>query len=126
MVKTWNTGPLLSNFCSFLTLSHTPYNKHIILAFRGTYSLTNVIIDLTVNPQLYIPYTPDGDTKKDNCENCTIHTRFMRLWQNAHNGILHILGETMEEYPEYELVLVGHSLSAVVAALVGLEFAVCR
>lgn len=127
MIKTWNTGPLLSDSCGFLALSHAPYDKRIILAFRGTYSLTNVIIDLTANPQSYMPYTPpDGDTNtdKDKCENCTVHTGFMRSWQNARDGILHVLEETMEEYPEYELVLVGHSLGAAVAALAGLEFSV--
>ncbi|KMU88733.1 feruloyl esterase A [Coccidioides immitis H538.4] len=56
LVKTWNTGPLLSDSCGYLALSHPPWPKRIILAFRGTYSITNTIVDLSAVPQVYVPY----------------------------------------------------------------------
>ncbi|KAJ5534942.1 hypothetical protein N7527_001196 [Penicillium freii] len=130
LVTTWNTGVLLSDSCGYIALSHTPTAKQIILAFRGTYSLTNAIIDLSAYPQAYIPYPdPDESTPTTttpipagtHCENCTVHAGFMRSWLHTRTEIIPAISVLRQKYPDYAITLVGHSLGGAVAALAGLE-----
>ncbi|KAJ5235925.1 hypothetical protein N7489_006016 [Penicillium chrysogenum] len=126
--QTWNTGLLLSDSCGYIALSHSPSSKQIILAFRGTYSITNTIIDLSAYPQAYIPYPdPEENTTttpnptSPHCENCTVHAGFMRSWLETRPTILPQISILRQKYPDYAITLVGHSLGGAVAALAGLE-----
>ncbi len=77
--QTWNTGPLLSDSCGYIVLDHGDNNSfkekqesdekektrgRIIVAFRGTYSISSTIADLTTMPQEYVPYpgNPNSET----------------------------------------------------------------
>jgi triacylglycerol lipase len=126
--QTWNTGLLLSDSCGYIALSHSPSTKQIILAFRGTYSITNTIIDLSAYPQAYIPYpdpeensTTTPNPTSPHCENCTVHAGFMRSWLETRPTILPQISILRQKYPDYAITLVGHSLGGAVAALAGLE-----
>ncbi|KAJ5611539.1 hypothetical protein N7528_008644 [Penicillium herquei] len=127
LITTWNTGILLSDSCGYIAVSHEAGAERIIVAFRGTYSITNTIIDLSAIPQAYVPYTgdeepePEGETASHKCENCTVHAGFLQSWLNTRSTILPVLSETKLKYPNYEISLVGHSLGGAVAALAGLE-----
>ncbi|KOS48153.1 hypothetical protein ACN38_g912 [Penicillium nordicum] len=129
LVTTWNTGILLSDSCGYIALSHTPTAKQIIIAFRGTYSITNTIIDLSAYPQTYIPYPdPDENTTtttpipaSPHCENCTVHAGFLRSWLHTRTEILPVISVLRQKYPDYAVTLVGHSLGGAIAALAGLE-----
>ncbi|KAJ5130152.1 uncharacterized protein N7515_006191 [Penicillium bovifimosum] len=132
LVTTWNTGILLSDSCGYIALSHFPSRKRIIIAFRGTYSITNTIIDLSAIPQAYIPYTGDEDanpqdpqdlnpTTSPRCKNCTVHAGFLSSWLNTRKTILPHLTAIRQKHPDYEITLVGHSLGGAVAALAALE-----
>ena len=146
MTKTWNTGPLLADSCGYVAVSHSPSAPRIIVAFRGTYSVTNTIIDLSTIPQEYVPYPGDAeddiqdgsildpvlkhfwntrrtsDMKGRKCENCTVHLGFMTSWRHTRAEILPHLEKAIKMYPDYQLTLVGHSLGGAVAALASLEF----
>ncbi|KAH3986238.1 hypothetical protein HBI04_100310 [Parastagonospora nodorum] len=141
LVTAWNTGPFLSDSCGYIALSHSPTNPRLILAFRGTYSVANTIADLSTIPQDYVPYPgrDDHETTSDflaprqndqdpppadppKCQNCTVHTGFYSSWLNTRNVILPHVTEALEKFPNYKLVLVGHSLGGAVAALAGLDF----
>lgn len=122
LVKTWNTGPLLSDSCGYIALSHSPSPKRVILAFRGTYSITNTIADLSTVPQEYVPYPGTDDPTAPKCTDCTVHTGFYTSWQNTRRVILDDVLEALQSYPTYGLVLVGHSLGGAVAAIASLEF----
>ncbi|KAL2369330.1 triacylglycerol lipase [Blastomyces gilchristii SLH14081] len=126
LVTTWNTGPFLSDSCGFVVLSHPPWPKRIIIGFRGTYSIANTIVDLSAIPQIYTPYPANNptDPHQPRCNNCTVHAGFMESWKSARRTLLDPLKRTMVKYPDYQLVLVGHSLGGAVAALAGLEFQV--
>lgn len=96
-----------------------------MVAFRGTYSVANTIVDLSAYPQAYVPYNagdgPGGGEQPPRCRNCTVHAGFMTSWQNTRATVLRHVAAAREQFPEYELVLVGHSLGGAVAALAGLE-----
>ncbi|KAA8652263.1 hypothetical protein EYZ11_004585 [Aspergillus tanneri] len=124
LITTWHTGPLLSDSCGYIAFSHPPSPKRIIVAFRGTYSITNTIVDLSAYPQPYTPYNVDDGHKGEEppqCPNCTVHAGFMTSWRNTRDTVLHHVSVARERYPDYELILVGHSLGGAVAALAGLE-----
>ncbi|KIW72556.1 hypothetical protein PV04_00739 [Phialophora macrospora] len=61
LVTTWNTGPLLSDSSGYIALSHAPFEKRVIVAFRGTYSIANTIADLSTNPAEYAPFPSDSN-----------------------------------------------------------------
>ncbi|KAH8422925.1 lipase family protein [Aspergillus melleus] len=125
LIASWNTGPLLSDSCGYVALSHAPSSKRIVVAFRGTYSVANTIVDLSAYPQAYVPYDAGdgrgGGEQPPRCRNCTVHAGFMTSWQNTRATVLRHVAAAREQFPEYELVLVGHSLGGAVAALAGLE-----
>jgi hypothetical protein len=141
-MQAWNTGPFLSDSCGYIALSHSPKNPRLILAFRGTYSVANTIADLSTIPQEYVPYpgdddddtsefiapsleTPDEDTPPADppkCENCTVHTGFYSSWLHTRKVVLPHVSEALKKFPDYKLVLVGHSLGGAIATLAGLDF----
>ena len=152
LVTSWNTGPLLSDSCGYVAVSHEPFKKRVIVAFRGTYSIANTIADLSTTPAEYAPFPSEQDndsvcattTKPENdqepllpqivtqhtkrgelgpeCRNCTVHSGFMTSWRNTRCIVVPHVEKALEEYPDYELTLVGHSLGGAVAALAALEF----
>lgn len=129
LVSTWNTGPLLADSCGYIALDHG--KQRVVLAFRGTYSIANAIIDLSTVPQEYVPYPGSGDDEltgnatpltQAKCANCTVHMGFYRSWLVTRKEILPQLQQQMLLYPHYSLNLVGHSLGGAMAALAGLDF----
>ena len=138
LVTTWNTGPFLSDSCGYVVLSHPPSPPRIILAFRGTYSVANTIVDLSTVPQEYIPYPGDEDDeegeesnglgqrsinpKRAECTDCTVHAGFMTSWRHTRPKLLPYIKELVQQYPNYQVTLVGHSLGGAVAALASLDF----
>lgn len=132
LVATWNTGPLLSDSCGYIALDHG--KQRIVLAFRGTYSIANTVVDLSTIPQEYVPYPGSGDedvavndesaetADQPECTNCTVHMGFYHSWLVTRKEILPQLQEQLLLYPHYNLSLVGHSLGGAVAALAGLDF----
>jgi predicted lipase len=63
LVTTWNTGPLLSDSCGYIALDHG--KQRVIVAFRGTYSIANTVVDLSTVPQTYVPYPGEGSDDED-------------------------------------------------------------
>ncbi|ROT40042.1 alpha/beta-hydrolase [Sodiomyces alkalinus F11] len=141
---TWQTGILMSDSCGFIAVdhgiprpdagegNHDPLaEKAIIVAFRGTYSIANTIIDLSTMPQQYVPYpSPDDGGGKPprkpshRCDNCTVHSGFLASWRQARDVVLPEMKALRQKYPGYPIRLVGHSLGGAVAMLAALEMRV--
>ncbi|PPJ58753.1 hypothetical protein CBER1_08375 [Cercospora berteroae] len=127
LVTTWNTGVLLRDSCGYIALDHG--KKRIIVAFRGTYSIANTVVDLSTVPQKYVPYPGEDEgedpatqaPKEPKCMNCTVHMGFHSSWLNSRKHILPELQAQLFVHPDYQLTLVGHSLGGAVAALAGLD-----
>jgi hypothetical protein len=68
LVATFNTGPLMSDSCGYIVLDHSTRHDgrgRVIIAFRGTYSIANTIVDLSTVPQEYVPYPDNPDNETD-------------------------------------------------------------
>lgn len=144
LVTTWSTGILFGDSCGYIAVDHgneqqaesdhelsiSEHDKAIIVAFRGTYSITNTIVDLATMPQQYVPYpSPDDggespEKPSHECTNCTVHMGFLNSWRNARDVVLPELKALHEEYPSYPIHIVGHSLGGSVACLAALELKV--
>ena len=67
LVDTFNTGPLMSDSCGYIVVDHgrerigRPRSPRVLVAFRGTYSIANTIVDLSTVPQEYVPYPDEPD-----------------------------------------------------------------
>lgn len=127
LATTWNTGMLLTDSCGYIAVDP---HKAIIVAFRGTYSITNMIVDLSTMPQTYAPYpSPDhgGDQEPEPehvCHNCTVHMGFLASWRSAREEVMRVLRQLHAQHPDYPIQVVGHSLGGAVAALAALEMRV--
>lgn len=148
LVDSWNTGLLMSDSCGFIAIDHGHRHETsgqdileaaedvgtqaIYVAFRGTYSITNTVVDLSTVPQKYVPYpSPDhGDEdpsevpEQHECHNCTVHLGFFQSWESARKLVLPELIALKEKYPSHPIHLVGHSLGGAVACLAALELKV--
>lgn len=146
LVNSWNTGLLMSDSCGYIAIDHGSRHpdsvrdgaeasedgkQAIFVAFRGTYSIANTVVDLSTVPQKYTPYpSPDhgGDEPAEKpeheCHNCTVHLGFLESWKSARELVLPELAALKEQYPTYPIRLVGHSLGGAVACLAALELKV--
>lgn len=121
LVTTWNTGPLLADSSGYIAVDHG--KQRIVVAFRGTYSIANTIVDLSTISQKYESYpSTGGGHDQVQCDNCTVHSGFYSSWLQTRNRILPALLRPLQLYPSYSVHLVGHSLGGAVAALGGLAF----
>ncbi|OAA45501.1 triacylglycerol lipase FGL2 [Metarhizium rileyi] len=142
LATTWSTGFLMGDSCGYIAVDHGnsrerndqkdeffgDKNGTIIVAFRGTYSITNTVVDLGTMPQEYVPYPApeDGDngSLEDHgrrCNNCTVHMGFLHSWRMARGTVVPHLKTLKRRYPTYQIQLVGHSLGGAVACLAALE-----
>lgn len=93
LVNTWNTGPLLSDSCGYIALDHG--KKRVIVAFRGTYSIANTVVDLSTVPQAYVPYPGEGS--EDDARTLFDVGREMIDEVSGHAGLKRDLESTFDE-----------------------------
>lgn len=53
----------MSDSCGYVALDHR--KRRVVVAFRGTYSIANTIVDLSTVPQEYVPYPGNPEDPED-------------------------------------------------------------
>lgn len=89
-----------------------PSQKTIYIAYRGTSSYYNWLDDLQVKQVSYYTY-PE-------C-NCKIHNGFYNSALNIKNQTLESLINLKREYPNYNVIVTGHSFGAAISQIIGME-----
>ncbi|KAJ4402816.1 hypothetical protein N0V85_005230 [Neurospora sp. IMI 360204] len=103
-----NTGVPLVHYIS---LDHD--SKAVVLACRGTLGFEDVLADMTCD---YDDLVWRGKAYK---AHKGIHASAKRLLYGGDGRVLYTLKQALEEFPDYGLVLTGHSLGGGVTALLG-------
>lgn len=102
--------------------------KRILLVFRGTASRRDWTSNIDFFPVKYTPLSYTGELLKTaepkiECENCSAHRGFYGLLKKpCIRSVLEEVIEMKEKHPDYNLVIVGHSLGAALTLLSGIEF----
>lgn len=98
-------------------------SKRIILAFRGTSSRRDWFANIDAMPRSYVPLinVVQGDDAIE-CPGCNVHRGFYNFLLKNCATILSAVKELKQEYPDYKLVVLGHSLGGAFALLSGIEF----
>ena len=92
------------DFCPKFMIFTDESTKSIVLAIRGTFSLADVIVDIICDEEQYLDgYAHRGILKGSQ--------KIMKEAQNT-------LQSAFEAYPDYKLVVTGHSLGAGTAVLI--------
>ncbi|KAK5107448.1 hypothetical protein LTR62_001246 [Meristemomyces frigidus] len=118
LVRTWNTGPLLDDSSGYIALDHA--KQRLIVAIRGTYSISSALVDLLTLPAEYSPYL-GGEGDQPVCHSCSVHAGFQRSWGHTQKMVMDALQDQVASHPSYALHVVGHSLGGVVAGFAGLD-----
>jgi len=103
-----NTGVPLVHYIS---LDHE--SQAVVLTCRGTLGFEDVLADMTCD---YDELIWRGNTYK---VHKGVHASARRLLYGGDGRVLFTLKEALEEFPDYGLVLTGHSLGGAVTALLG-------
>jgi sn1-specific diacylglycerol lipase len=85
----------------YLALNHK--RKALVLAIRGTFHTRDAMTDLVAN---YEPFMGGY-----------AHAGMLAAAKKKFNDLMPLIVETLKKYPDYELVIVGHSLGAGTASL---------
>ncbi|KAJ1324287.1 sn1-specific diacylglycerol lipase [Microdochium nivale] len=95
------------------TIAVDAESKAVVLACRGTLGFDDVLVDMMCD---YDELTWRGKSYK---VHKGIHASARRLLYGGDGRVLLTLKEALEEFPDYGLVLCGHSLGGAVTALLG-------
>jgi len=96
-------------------LGYTGINSNtqdIFIVFRGSSSMKNWLDDAKV---IQVPYTTFPEC------NCKVHTGFYKSVQNVYQQVHSSVNDILDVYPNYNIIVTGHSYGAAVAQLVAME-----
>lgn len=124
IIKTFRFNAWFDVGSSFVAVDHAA--KTLYLTFRGT----NLAQDWLNNLDAFlVDYTPLVDLDNDfepelkvACDGCKIHKGFSAFVK--HNGaeVVQYIADLKQKWPQYHIVVTGHSLGAAMALICGVEF----
>lgn len=98
LLKQWNTADDLGDSYGFIAISHQKGKERIVIAFAGTYSLGNAIIDLSATPENYVLLSSGIGGALENCPGCKVHGDFHKEWLKTGELIGATVGELVTQY----------------------------
>ncbi|KNE54710.1 hypothetical protein AMAG_00669 [Allomyces macrogynus ATCC 38327] len=116
-------APSIHPLVHYLCLDHE--TRTVVLTLRGTLGLSDVLTDLTcdyADLHVYVPVVDEitGQIKGKEKRVFQAHAGMLKNAQLLANNLGPYIKHALDEYPEYGLVLCGHSLGGGVAALLAL------
>lgn len=99
----------------------------VMLAFRGSSTQQDWFSDFQIHPTAYVPVSYFNYLKLVEegyipaCEKCRVHRGFYRFAKTLSRDFLAKVERIFNLYPNYNLVVTGHSLGAALASLCGIE-----
>lgn len=91
LLKQWNTKDDLADSSGYIAISHEKGGEKVIIAFAGTYSFTDAVIDLAATPEDYMPLFSGSNLNA--CPGCKVHGGFYREWLKTEE----LIGDTVRE-----------------------------
>lgn len=91
-----------------MTLFRSDADRELVMAFPGTAGLEDLLTDVVA---LMVPYNSPGI----NCPDCKVHAAVLNAWNNMAPLAKAQLDKAIAQYPDYQFVIVGHSLGAAIA-----------
>ncbi|KAF8172310.1 Alpha/Beta hydrolase protein, partial [Mycena galopus ATCC 62051] len=83
--------------------------QEIVVSFCGTFSLTDAVADAKI---LLVPFTSPGII-----ELVHVHRGFLDAYKNVGDDVVSIVKQQLEQYPNFRVVVTGHSLGGAIASL---------
>lgn len=84
--------------------------KNIYVAYRGSSSLRDWINNVDTKVEKY-----------PNCTNCEVHVGFYQAESAVIDTVKHYVNKLLTQYPDYSVVVTGHSLGGALATLTSME-----
>ncbi|KAL5494550.1 hypothetical protein ACEPAI_11 [Sanghuangporus weigelae] len=92
-------------------------NKQIIVAFRGSLSVQDFLIDAQV---ALTPFDSQGVT---NTSNSAVHSGFLSAYNSVSSDVISAVSSQLDAHGDYALVSTGHSLGGALASIGGVSLA---
>ncbi|CZR61348.1 related feruloyl esterase A [Phialocephala subalpina] len=88
--------------------------QEIVAAFRGTESIQNYETDTN--------YTLANFDTFPACSGCQVHGGYYLLWESVYESVQSMIQSQVDQYPDYGVVITGHSLGGSLAALAAAQY----
>lgn len=112
LIKVWTCGDSRYEMTGYVSVDHSL--RHVYFVVRGTTTSHDVLADLHVR---MVPML------KGQCGR--VHEGFYQSYAHSRLVTNEIVSDTMARYPQYKLVVLGHSLGGAIATLYACEWLSC-